>query len=205
MICLQNRQIPALASADEAAHLGRIRMQGEIMNGHVLILGGARSGKSNYAEQVALRLGSQPAYLATAEASDEEMAERIEMHRLRRGQQFATFEEPLAVLTTLATIGTSHDLVLFDCVTLWISNMMGAEEDVADAVGALAAWLESHSTPRLVIVSDEVGLSIVPENAMGRLFRDFAGTANQRLAEVCDSVVFTVAGLPMPLKGKLPI
>jgi adenosylcobinamide kinase/adenosylcobinamide-phosphate guanylyltransferase len=175
------------------------------MNGHVLILGGARSGKSNYAEEVSLALGSRPAYLATAEARDAEMSERIGLHRMRRGERFATYEEPLAVLTTLSTIGANHDLVLFDCVTLWISNMMGAEENVADAVGALAAWLESHSTPRLVIVSNEVGMSIVPENAMARHFRDLAGAANQRLAQACDTVVFTLAGISMPMKGKLPV
>lgn len=175
------------------------------MNGHILILGGARSGKSAYAEDVALALGSRPAYLATAEAGDAEMAERIGAHRARRPSSFVTYEEPLALITALQEIGVSHDLVLLDCLTLWISNMMAAEEDVAEAVMALTGWLTHHSTPRLVIVSNEVGLGIVPDNAKARHFRDLAGTAHQRLAEACDSVVFTLAGLPMALKGTLPL
>ncbi|HUV32843.1 MAG TPA: bifunctional adenosylcobinamide kinase/adenosylcobinamide-phosphate guanylyltransferase [Devosiaceae bacterium] len=175
------------------------------MNGHVLVLGGARSGKSAFAERLALRFGSRPAYLATAEAGDAEMAERIAEHRNRREARFVTFEEPLALITTLQTIAVEHDLVLVDCLTLWITNMMLAGEDVAVAVAALCEWMDHHSTPRLVVVSSEVGLGVVPDNAMARHFRDLAGTAHQRLAEVCDSVVMTTAGLPMALKGGLSV
>lgn len=175
------------------------------MSGHVLILGGARSGKSRYAEEVAAARGGRPAYLATAEAGDAEMAARIAAHKARRGEAFTTLEEPLDIVGVLEGIGSATDLVLVDCVTLWLSNLMGAGGDPARAVDSLAAWMTNHEAPRLVIVSNEVGLGIVPDNALARQFRDVAGSAHQRLASACESVVFMVAGLPMAVKGPLPV
>ncbi len=173
------------------------------MNPHVLVLGGARSGKSAYAERAAT--GARPAYLATAEAGDEEMRERIERHRRDRNRAFATYEEPLAVVERLAAIGNGHDVVVMDCVSLWISNLMAADKDVEGQIAALGEWLAGHSSPRLIIVSNEVGLGVVPAHEMGRAFRDLAGRAHQRLAASCGAVVLIVAGLPMPLKGELPV
>jgi adenosylcobinamide kinase/adenosylcobinamide-phosphate guanylyltransferase len=152
-----------------------------------------------------LALGVRPAYLATARAGDAEMAARIDAHKTRRGGAFATIEEPLDLVGALTEAGPAHDLVLVDCITLWLSNLMAADADPEPAVERLAAWMAAHQTPRLVIVSNEVGLGIVPDNALARRFRDVAGAAHQRLAEECGSVVFMVAGLPMAVKGPLPL
>lgn len=174
------------------------------MTRHVLVLGGARSGKTAFAEQLALRAGSKPAYLATAEALDGEMRDRVASHKAGRGQKFATIEEPVALADALLTASASHDVVLVDCLTLWITNLLVANEDVAKHVSELGAVLVQLKTAKIVLVSNEVGLGIVPDNAMARTFRDLAGAAHQRLAEICDDVYFVVAGLPMTLKGEAP-
>ncbi|WP_029042058.1 bifunctional adenosylcobinamide kinase/adenosylcobinamide-phosphate guanylyltransferase [Cucumibacter marinus] len=175
------------------------------MSGHYLILGGARSGKSAYGEKVALTLGSRPAYLATGQARDAEMRRRIAEHQHVRDPRLTTIEEPLALISTLQETGVDHDLVLVDCLTLWITNMMMADEDVAEAIVALTEWMNHHSTPKLVLISNEVGLGVVPDNRMARQFRDLAGMAHQRIAEQADTVAFVAAGLPMALKGTLPV
>lgn len=172
------------------------------MSGHVLVLGGTRSGKSAYAERAAT--GDRPAFLATAEAGDEEMRERIERHRRDRRPAFATYEEPLEVVERLDAMVDGHDVVVLDCISVWISNLMAADKDVDAQVAALGAWLERHASPRTIVVSSEVGLGVVPAHEMGREFRDLTGRAHQRLAAACDTVVLMVAGLPMPLKGELP-
>ncbi|KKB12077.1 adenosylcobinamide kinase [Devosia geojensis] len=171
---------------------------------HVLVLGGARSGKTSFAERLAAKYGSRPAYLATAEALDSEMADRVETHRRQREGRFETIEQPLALAETLQAAANHHDVILVDCLTLWISNMLGAGTNVAEAVEELAATLRQMESSMVILVSNEVGLGIVPENAMARNFRDLAGATHQRLAEICDDVYFIAAGLPLVLKGRAP-
>ncbi len=172
--------------------------------GHVLVLGGARSGKTGFAERLAMRAGNRPAYLATAEALDDEMRERVRTHKQQRGGAFATIEEPLELSSALERLAISHDAILVDCLTLWITNMIVANQNVAEAVDELIATLANITEARVILVSNEVGLGIVPDNAMARMFRDLAGSAHQRLAEICDDAYFVVAGLPMVLKGSAP-
>ena len=174
------------------------------MTRHALVLGGARSGKTAFAESLAMRSGSKPVYLATAEALDAEMRERVASHQRGRGERFATIEEPIALSDALLVAAREHDVILVDCLTLWITNLLIANQDVAMAVSELGATLVQLKTARVIMVSNEVGLGIVPDNAMARTFRDLAGSAHQRLAEVCDDVYFVVAGLPMTLKGEAP-
>lgn len=171
---------------------------------HVLILGGARSGKTAFGERLAMRAGNKPAYLATAEALDGEMAERVATHQRRRHGRFATIEEPIELAQAILRAARSHDVILVDCLTLWITNLLGASADVADAVEDLAVTLAQLRTARVILISNEVGLGIVPDNALARSFRDLAGSAHQRLAEICTDVHFVVAGLPMTLKGGGP-
>ena len=174
------------------------------MTRHVLVLGGARSGKTAFAEQLAIRSGSRPAYLATAEALDSEMRDRVESHKASRAGQFTTIEEPLDLSDALLKASLEHDVILVDCLTLWITNLLMASEDVAGAVSKLGATLVQLKTAKIILVSNEVGLGIVPDNAMARTFRDLAGAAHQRLAEICDDAYFVVAGLPITLKGEAP-
>lgn len=171
------------------------------MSGHVLVLGGARSGKTGFAERLAIRGGERPLYLATAVALDEEMRERVRLHQAQRPGRFSTLEEPLELAAALRSAAKSHDVVLVDCLTLWITNMLGANRDVAEGVSDLVAVLAGIGTCRVILVSNEVGLGIVPDNALARTFRDLAGSAHQRLAEICEEVHFVIAGLPMTLKG----
>ena len=172
------------------------------MSGHILVLGGARSGKTGFAERLAMRAGETPLYLATAQALDAEMRERVPMHQQQRHKRFATLEQPIALTTALKAAAKSHDVILVDCLTLWITNLIGANEDVAKAVDELASALPEIETSRVILVSNEVGLGIVPDNPLARMFRDLSGAAHQRLAEICTDVHFVVAGLPVTLKGE---
>jgi adenosylcobinamide kinase/adenosylcobinamide-phosphate guanylyltransferase len=162
-----------------------------------LVLGGARSGKSRYAEGLAAGFKGPKAYVATAEPRDEEMQARIAQHRARRGEGWTTYEAPLDLVQTLA--GCREQFILLDCLTLWISNLILAERGVASAVEALCEEL-TGTKAHVVIVSNEVGQGIVPDNALARSFRDQQGLANQKLAEAADEVVLMVAGLPLILK-----
>ena len=172
------------------------------MAGHVLILGGARSGKTGFAEKLAMRAGDRPLYLATAQALDDEMRERVRLHQQQRHKRFATLEEPLALPAALERAAAMHDVILVDCLTLWITNLLGAGRNVAQAVDELAVALARIEHSRVILVSNEVGLGIVPDNALARMFRDLAGAAHQRLADICGEVHFVVAGLPLTLKGE---
>ena len=171
------------------------------MSGHVLVLGGARSGKTGFAERLAMRAGETPLYLATAQALDSEMTDRVRLHQQQRHKRFSTLEEPIALTTALRAAAKKHDVILVDCLTLWITNLLVAGADVANAVDELAAALPQIDSARVILVSNEVGLGIVPDNAMARMFRDLAGSAHQRLADICEEVHFVIAGLPMTLKG----
>jgi adenosylcobinamide kinase/adenosylcobinamide-phosphate guanylyltransferase len=172
--------------------------------GHILVLGGARSGKTTFAERLAMRTGQKPVYLATAEALDREMRERVETHRRARAGRFATIEEPINLTEALIESSKEFDTILVDCLTLWITNLLGHGVNVASAVDELAVALRQIKTARVILVSNEVGLGIVPDNALARTFRDLAGAAHQRLAEICEDVYFVAAGLPMTLKGSPP-
>ncbi|MBH5390061.1 MULTISPECIES: bifunctional adenosylcobinamide kinase/adenosylcobinamide-phosphate guanylyltransferase [Bradyrhizobium] len=164
----------------------------------ILITGGARSGKSTRAEARARSFPGQPVYIATAEALDGEMEQRIARHRARRGTDWIEREVPLDLVPALlATDGGGARLV--DCLTLWLSNLMHATRDWERDVRELAGALPRLSSP-VVLVTNEVGLGIVPDNALARSFRDAAGIMNQILAGVADEVEFVVAGLPMKLK-----
>ncbi len=162
-----------------------------------LALGGARSGKSRFAEGLAERSGPLRTYIATAEAFDHEMQSRIAQHRERRGDGWETIEAPLALTEALATCGDT--VVLVDCLTLWISNLMFHDRDVLAEIDRLCAALAGASG-HVILVSNEVGMGIVPENALSRRFRDFQGLANQKVAAVADAVYFVAAGLPLALK-----
>ena len=162
-----------------------------------LVLGGARSGKSRFAEGLAAGSDASRTYVATAEPFDDEMRLRIARHRVQRaGDGWHTLEAPL---DPASVIRAATGFVLLDCVTVWLGNLMHHERDIGAAVMDLCDAL-GQGAGRVVLVSNEVGLSIVPENAMARRFRDEQGLANQRLAERADEVYFIAAGLPLKLK-----
>lgn len=167
-----------------------------------LVLGGACSGKSAYAESLVLRCGPHPLYIATAQAFDDEMRAKIARHRARRGDLWRTIEAPLDPAAALRR-ATAANAVLIDCATLWLSNLMLADADTDAAEDALAKALGARTCP-VVIVSNEVGQGVVPDTAMGRRFRALQGGFNQRLAARADRVVAVMAGLPLALKGALP-
>jgi adenosylcobinamide kinase / adenosylcobinamide-phosphate guanylyltransferase len=164
-----------------------------------LVLGGARSGKSAYAEQLLTGIPGPWAYIATAEAFDDEMRERIRHHKGRRGPGWVDHETPLEIADTLAN-RTAELPTLVDCLTLWISNLMHVDRSLPEATDALLAAVAKRIAP-CVMVSNEVGLGIVPDNALARAFRDEAGRLNQKIAAAADRVVFVAAGLPLTLKG----
>ena len=168
-----------------------------------LVLGGASSGKSRYAEALVERTAVRPIYIATAEARDSEMAERIRLHRARRGERWRTLEVPLELVPALAGVAGRDAGVLVDCLTLWLSNLLGAGCDAEAAADGLLAALPALGGP-VVFVANEVGLGIVPENELARRFRDTAGRLNARLAAAADSVAFLAAGLPLHLKTPPP-
>ena len=174
----------------------------QVLIDHALILGGARSGKSRFAECLARSRGLGLVYVATAEAHDNEMAERVARHRADRGADWHTVEVPINVPATVAHVSRADTVVLVDCLTLWLSNLMLADHDVVKATTDLLAALAAAAGP-VLMVANEVGLGIVPENALARQFRDEAGRMNQCFAAHVPHVAFISAGLPMWLKGKL--
>ena len=172
----------------------------EGISGVTLVLGGARSGKSTFAEQLVAGSGLAGVYIATAEAHDGEMDARIAAHRARRGDGWITVEAPLDLAGAIAREAEPDRIVLVDCLTLWVTNLMMAGEDMDAAFGGLLAALEGADGP-VLLVSNEVGQGIVPDNAMARAFRDHAGILHQRVAGIADTVYFVIAGLPQKLKG----
>ncbi|NTF32119.1 bifunctional adenosylcobinamide kinase/adenosylcobinamide-phosphate guanylyltransferase [Rhizobium skierniewicense] len=167
----------------------------------ILVLGGARSGKSAFAEDLVLSLEGSAHYIATGLAWDEEMEARIAQHRIARGDGWITHEEPLQLVKTLKRLDTASNTILVDCLTLWVTNLMMEEgTDMAAAFEALVHHAAVASAT-IVFVSNEVGLGIVPENRMAREFRDHAGRLHQKIAAVAASVYFIAAGLPLKMKG----
>ena len=163
-----------------------------------LVVGGARSGKSSHAEALIAAHPAPWTYIATAQAFDDEMEERIAHHRARREGRWRTVDAPLDLAQTLSVMPEGAP-VLVDCLTLWLSNIMLADHDVDAEMRRLVAVLSAPRGP-WVVVANEVGMGIVPENALARRFRDEAGRLNQMVATVADSVTFTVAGMPLAVK-----
>ncbi len=163
-----------------------------------LVLGGARSGKSRHAEALIEALPPPWSYIATGQAYDEEMRARIAEHRARRSPDWLTTDAPMALPEAIRNLPAGRP-ILVDCLTLWLSNLLLGERDIAIATGELVAACREAQGP-LVLVSNEVGLGIVPENGLARRFRDEAGRLHQRLAAQADRVVFMVAGLPLQVK-----
>jgi adenosylcobinamide kinase/adenosylcobinamide-phosphate guanylyltransferase len=162
------------------------------------LLGGARSGKSTHAEKLATALPAPWTYIATAQAYDDEMTERIALHRARRSDGWTTVDAPLDLAQALRAVPDGQP-VLVDCLTLWLSNHMLAEHDLDTLSAELEEVLASPRGPWFA-VSNEVGLGIVPDNALGRKFRDAQGRLNQQVARIADEVIFMVAGIPMQVK-----
>jgi adenosylcobinamide kinase / adenosylcobinamide-phosphate guanylyltransferase len=172
---------------------------GRRTTGPVLVLGGVRSGKTAFAEGLALGSGLQPVYLATASAGDEEMARRIEAHRRARPEGWTTIEEPLDLLPVLGREAAPTRILLVDCLTLWITNLMVAGLDVEDRASAFLRTAQTWRGP-VILVSNEVGLGGIAGDAMSRRFADHAGQLHQGLAKIASEVILVAAGLPVWLK-----
>lgn len=165
----------------------------------LLVLGGARSGKSSYALQRAEALQGELIYVATGAALDDEMADRIARHRADRGSRWQTLEVPLALADAVRDQARSDRVLLIDCLTLWVSNLMFAGQDAEQAAAGFADALAA-AAGTVICVTNEVGLGIVPDNALARRFRDIAGRVNQKIAAASGEVVMVAAGLPFTLK-----
>ncbi|MBN8997572.1 MAG: bifunctional adenosylcobinamide kinase/adenosylcobinamide-phosphate guanylyltransferase [Rhizobiales bacterium] len=166
---------------------------------NTLVIGAQRSGKSRKAEEIVSSAGGELVYLATATAGDAEMAERIATHRARRGGDWRTVEEPLDLPGILDREALPGRAVLVDCLTLWLSNLFGAERDIVHETDRLVAALQRTACP-VVLVSNEVGAGIIPMNALARRYADAAGILNQRVAAACDRVILMAAGIALPIK-----
>lgn len=170
-----------------------------MMNDSLFVLGGARSGKSRYAQARAEALGLKPVYVATAQAFDGEMRERIARHQADRGGVWTTVEAPVDLAQAVGAHAAAGTVLLVDCLTLWVSNLILGDHDVAARTDALLHALGQAAGPA-ILVANEVGLGIVPDNALARRFRDEAGIVNQRVAAAVGEVQFVAAGLPLRLK-----
>jgi len=169
----------------------------------ILITGGCRSGKSRFALDYANRNFSKKLYLATCEALDEEMAARIENHKKLRGPGWETVEEPISVVDKIEELENRVEVVLLDCITLWLSNLLLKWDDdlrIMDEVDKLIRIIQQSQTS-FIFVSNEVGMGIVPADPLSRRFRDVSGMVNQRIAEAAGMIVFMVSGTPIYLKG----
>jgi adenosylcobinamide kinase/adenosylcobinamide-phosphate guanylyltransferase len=181
----------------------------------ILILGGARSGKSTFAEQLAQRSGRSVAFIATATVSDDDMRLRIERHQAARPADWQTIEEPLDLASAIQQAASLADVLLLDCITLWVSNWLFTQENIDDASSVTSPYYEGalaeidkllitfnalDTQKTLIVVTNEVGLGIVPSYTLGRVYRDVLGLVNQRLAAVADRVYLMVAGLGVDIK-----
>ena len=169
----------------------------------IFITGGCRSGKSRFALNYANQHFSKKLYLATCEPLDEEMAQRIEHHKKMRGPEWQTIEESIAIVNDIREYGDKVEVILFDCITLWLSNLLikwNSDSRIMDEVDRFIDVIKQSQTS-LVIISNEVGMGIVPADSLSRRFRDLSGITNQRIAEVVDTVIYMVSGIPIFLKG----
>lgn len=179
------------------------------MKNIIFITGGSRSGKSRFALEKANSFSGKKVYIATAEPLDEEMRERIERHKKERGREWFTMEEPLKLAELIRELKGQYDVILLDCLTLWLSNLMMADKEVSGEIEEFIATLKklkdspafSLRPSAFFIVSNEVGMGIVPENELARKFRDMAGLLNQRVAELADEVYLMVSGIPVKIRG----
>ncbi len=171
----------------------------------ILVIGGCRSGKSSFALDYANRHFRQKVFLATGQALDDEMKRRISRHREARGPDWKTIEEPKKLTEALEALRFQAEVILIDCLTLWVSNLLmdgEGEEQILSRVEGLIELIQKVPQS-IIVVSNEVGAGIVPENKIARIFRDIVGLMNQRVAACSDTVVLTVAGLPHVIKGEL--
>lgn len=173
----------------------------------ILITGGARSGKSAFALRQASLYSGKKAYIAAAEPLDNEMQERIEKHKIQRGKEWDAFEEPIKIADVIRETMGRYPVIVLDCLTLWLSNLLTRQNDeeivkieLEDFITALKSF-QSLSGSQLIIVSNEVGMGIVPDNALSRRFRDLAGVLNQKVAELADEAYLLVSGMPIKIKG----
>jgi adenosylcobinamide kinase/adenosylcobinamide-phosphate guanylyltransferase len=171
----------------------------------IFVTGGCRSGKSRFALEYANTYFKSKIFLATAPALDDEMKKRIKAHQEARGPEWGAMEEQTEIAKAVASVETNYEVILLDCMTLWLSNLIMAGEQESQIFSRTEAFIEAiQKIPQsVIIVSNEVGYGIVPVNDIARHFRDIMGTVNQRLAACADVVVWTVVGLPQVLKGKL--
>ncbi|MCE5312617.1 MAG: bifunctional adenosylcobinamide kinase/adenosylcobinamide-phosphate guanylyltransferase [Nitrospiraceae bacterium] len=170
-------------------------------NGIRLYIGGARSGKSSSALAAASAIEGKKAYIATAQAFDDEMSERIRKHKEERGPEWDSFESPLGVAALLSKLKTTHDVIIIDCLTLWLTNLMASGKNVNTEMDILISALrDAGSRTAIFIVTNEVGQGIVPDNALARQFRDMAGILNQKTAAAADEVFLIAAGIPVKIK-----
>jgi adenosylcobinamide kinase/adenosylcobinamide-phosphate guanylyltransferase len=168
----------------------------------IFVTGGARSGKSRFALENALLVSGKKAFVATAEATDAEMRQRIEKHRLDRGNICDTFEEPFGISDLLKELDGSYRVVIIDCLTLWMANLIWRNANIDEEVEKFIYTLRDVRGDTLIsIVSNEVGMGIVPENETARKYRDLAGFLNQKVAAVADEVYLAVSGIPVKIKG----
>ena len=170
----------------------------------IFITGGCRSGKSQFAQDYANRHFHKKLYLATCEPLDEEMVKRIEDHKERRGSDWQTVEEPLKIAEAIKQHQHDTEVILLDCITLWLSNLLMMQQSDHQVMKEVSRLTDTVNQGQLslIFVSNEVGMGIVPGEPLGRRFRDLAGMANQKIAEAAQTVVFMVSGIPMFLKGK---
>lgn len=169
----------------------------------VFVTGGARSGKSGFSLDRAETLSGDRAFIATAEATDEEMADRIKRHKDDRDKSWSTIEEPLELAEALKRAASIHDVIVIDCLTLWLSNILMAHRDISVEVRSLISGLQAvRNKAHVFIVSNEVGMGIVPVHELARRFRDEAGRLNREVAAIADEVYLMVAGIPLTIKNR---
>lgn len=170
----------------------------------ILITGGCRSGKSRFALDYANQHFSKKLYLATCEALDEEMARRIAHHKKMRSPEWQTIEEPVEIIDKIKQYGAETDVILLDCITLWLSNLLMRQKDDFEIMKETDRLIEAtrQCLASFIVVTNEVGLGIVPADPLSRRFRDLSGMANQRIAEAADTAIFMVSGIPIFLNGK---
>lgn len=179
----------------------------------ILVLGGARSGKSSFAEKIATNISDDVIYLATAAALDSEMVRRVKIHKEKRPQHWVTIEETVNLVEVLQKMQDKTDVILIDCLTIWLSNMLinagipsagiswAEKESFILGEAKKLAIAASNAKTTVIVVSNEVSLGLVPDNRLGRAFRDVAGLANQVMAQYADKVYVTIAGIPLEIKG----
>ncbi|CAA6679503.1 MULTISPECIES: bifunctional adenosylcobinamide kinase/adenosylcobinamide-phosphate guanylyltransferase [unclassified Lentimonas] len=167
-----------------------------------LVTGGCRSGKSRFAEELACQAQTPRCYIATAEIFDEEMRARVDLHRAQRGEAYETVEAPIDLAGAITAVPEATQVILVDCLTVWLGNLMHHKEDFSEHCAEVQALLEVLKAPPcpIVFVTNELGMGLVPETSMGRRFRDVAGRLNQQVAALANEAFFIVSGLPLKLK-----